>query len=71
MYYQGMYYMTDGRSFWACSGLQKALANNDKLPKHIVSGGKKQSSKSANQYWSFQMIYAEYISGQFHNSIIR
>ena len=51
--------LRDGRSFWACSGLHKALTNNNKLPKYIVSCGKKQSSKSANQYWSFQMIDAE------------
>ena len=46
----------DGRSFWACPGLCKKLKTDDKLPKQLVSCGKKQSSKSVNQFWSFQLI---------------
>ena len=50
--------LSDGRSFWACSGLCKKLKLDDKLPKHLVSLGKKKSSKSTNQFWSFQVIDA-------------
>ena len=50
--------LNDERSFWACSGLHKKLKIDDKLPKHLVSLGKKQSKKSANQYWAFQVIDA-------------
>ena len=53
--------LSDGRSFWACSGLFNKLQQDSVMPKHLVSLGKKKSSKSANQFWAFQMI--SYSSG--------
>ena len=50
--------LSDGQSFWACSGLYKKLKQDDAMPKHIVSLGKRQSTKSVNQFWSFQLIDA-------------
>jgi hypothetical protein len=50
--------LNNDRSFWACSGLVKSLKQNDVMPKHLVSLGKKQSNKSANMFWSFQLVDA-------------
>ena len=50
--------LNDGSSFWACSGLYKRLKQDGAIPKHLISLGKKQSNKSMNQIWSFQMINA-------------
>ena len=48
--------LNDGRNFWGCSGLYNKLKNDERLPKWLVSEGKKQSNKSNNQYWSFKLI---------------
>ena len=48
--------LKDGRDFWTCSGLYKALKRNSSMPKHVVSEGEKQSKKSDNKYWSFMLI---------------
>ena len=50
--------LEDGRHFWACSGLQTKLNSDDKMPKYLVSLGKKQCSKNSNMFWSFQVIDA-------------
>ena len=50
--------LEDPRYYWACSGLQTKLNNDDKMPKYHVSLGKKQCCKNSNMFWSFQVIDA-------------
>ncbi len=53
--------LRDRRSFWACSGLQKALTNNDKLPKYIVSCGKKAANPQISTgYFKWLMLNNSY-----------